>query len=77
MKKLFRIWMLAAAAFGAGACEVEYEPIVVLPDATLENSGMVNVPSITIYQNDVYTVNMVRTEDDECAVAPTGRCCGR
>ena len=55
MKKQFRIWMLAAAAFGAGACEVEYEPIVVLPDATLENSGMVNVPSITIYQNDVYT----------------------
>lgn len=54
--------MLAAAAFGAGACEVEYDPIVVLPDTMLENSGMVNVSSITIYQNDVYTVNMTRTE---------------
>lgn len=54
--------MLAAAAFGAGACEVEYDPIVILPDVMLENSGAVAVPSITIYENDVYTVNMTRTE---------------
>lgn len=54
--------MFAAVAVSVGACEVEYDPIVVLPDVTLENTGLTDVPTITIYQNDVYVVNMLRTE---------------
>lgn len=62
MKQLFKILMFAALALPFSGCDVEYDPIVIDPDVTLENSGMTSVPTISIYQNDVYTVTLTRTE---------------
>ena len=49
MKQLFKILMLAALALPFSGCDVEYDPIVILPDVVLEDSGMTTVrpfPSI-------------------------------
>ena len=54
--------MLAALALPFSGCDVEYDPIVILPDVVLEDSGMTTVPTVSIYQNDAYTVTLTRTE---------------
>ena len=62
MKQFFKILMLAALALPFSGCDVEYDPIVILPDVVLEDSGMTTVPTVSIYQNDAYTVTLTRTE---------------
>ena len=62
MKQFFKILMFAALALPFSGCDVEYDPIVVLPDVVLEDSGMTTVPTVSIYQNDAYTVTLTRTE---------------
>lgn len=62
MKQFFKILALAALALPFSGCDVEYDPIVVLPDVALEDSGMTTVPTVSIYQNDAYTVTLARTE---------------
>lgn len=62
MKQLFKILAPAVLALSLSGCEVEYDPIVVLPDVVLEESGMTTVPTISIYRNDAYTVTLSRTE---------------
>ncbi len=62
MKQFFKILMSAALALPFSSCEVEYDPIVILPDVALEDSGMTTVPTVSIYQNDAYTVTLTRTE---------------
>lgn len=62
MKQFFKILMFAALALPFSGCDVEYDPIVILPDVVLEDSGMTTVPTVSIYQNDAYTVTLTRTE---------------
>lgn len=62
MKQFFKILMFAAMALPLSGCDVEYDPIVILPDVVLEDSGMTTVPTVSIYQNDAYTVTLTRTE---------------
>lgn len=62
MKRLYKILMMMALPLAVGSCDVEYDPIVIYPDVTLENSGLTNVQTISIYQNDAYTVTLARTE---------------
>ena len=62
MKQFFKILALAALALPFTGCDVEYGPIVVQPDVALEESGMTTVPTVSIYQNDAYTVTLARTE---------------
>ena len=62
MKQFFKILALAALALPFTGCDVEYDPIVVQPDVALEDSGMTTVPTVSIYQNDAYTVTLARTE---------------
>lgn len=62
MKRLNKILMMAALSLSVCGCDVEYDPIVIYPDVTLENSGLTNVQTISIYQNDAYTVTLTRTE---------------
>lgn len=54
--------MMMALPYAMCSCDVEYDPIVIYPDVTLENSGLTNVQTISIYQNDAYTVTLNRTE---------------
>ena len=62
MKRLYKILMMMALPLAVGSCDVEYDPIVIYPDVTLENSGLTNVQTISIYQNDAYAVTLTRTE---------------
>lgn len=62
MKKLFKILMFAVLTLPFGSCDVEYDPIVTLPNVSLDNSGLTTVPTVSIYQNDAYTVTLARTE---------------
>ena len=62
MKRLYKILMMMALPYAMCSCDVEYDPIVIYPDVTLENSGLSAVRTVTCYAQDIYTVNMVRTE---------------
>ena len=62
MKQLIKILFVAALTVSFGSCEMTYDPIVIQPDVTLNDSGLTRINTIKTYETDVYTVVMTRTE---------------
>ncbi len=62
MKQLIKILFVALLSVSFGSCEMTYDPIVVLPNPVLVNSGLTKVATISSYETAKYAVVMSRTE---------------
>ncbi len=62
MKQLIKVIFAVTLLLSFGRCAMEFPPIVVLPDTTLNDSGLVRFNTIDTYETDTYTAVMTRTE---------------
>ncbi len=61
MKKVFNILAGVAVMASVVACDVEYDPIVIIPNPELSMTGMQAVNTISIYDEQETVINIART----------------
>lgn len=61
MKKIFNILAGVAVMASVVACDVEYDPIVIIPNPELNKTGVQAVNTISIYDEQETVINVART----------------
>lgn len=61
MKKIFNILAGVAVMASVVACDVEYDPIVIIPNPELNKTGLQTVNTISIYDEQETVINVART----------------
>lgn len=61
MKKVFNILASVALLAGVVGCEVEYDPIIIIPNPALDKTGIQEVNTISIYDEQETVINIART----------------